>query len=170
MKFLHINDSRSDVALFNKYVAEGKDVFVLIFMVGCGPCKDTIPKWKHLETVLKKEYAHNNNVVIADINKDLSSFIKNIGAIEGFPTMKYIGNKGKTVETYESSQIPVKDRSTNSFIQWIETKINRAITKQRGGAKRSLKKRRSLKPRSTRRNKPKMKDITHNTIGGSILL
>jgi thiol-disulfide isomerase/thioredoxin len=170
MKFLHINDSRSDVALFNKYVEEGKDVFVLIFMVGCGPCKETIPKWKHIETVLKKEYAHNDNVVIADINKDLSSFIKNIGAIEGFPTMKYIGNKGKTVETYESSQIPIKDRSTNSFIQWIETKINRAITKrrtQRGGTQRSgLKKIRS----TIRRNKRRLKDITPHKIGGSILL
>lgn len=169
MKFLHVNDSRSDVALFNKYVEEGKQVFVLIFMVGCGPCKDTIPKWKHIETVLKKEYAHNDNVVIADINKDLSSFIKNIGTIEGFPTMKYIGNKGKTVETYESSNIPVKDRSTNSFIQWIETKINRVMNRQskhRGRAKRSFKKR-NWKKRSTRRN---MKDITQYKIGGSILL
>jgi len=165
------------VALFNKYVEEGKHVFVLIFMVGCSPCKENIPKWKHIETVLKKRYANEDNVVIADINKDLSSFIKHIGAIEGFPTMKYIGNKGQTVETYESSQIPEKDRSTDSFIQWIETKMNRVITPdktkrhQRGGVKRSKVKRVGInKSHSTRRNKRKFKDISHHTIGGSILL
>lgn len=127
MKFLHIDNSKSDVALFNKYIKEGKHVFALIFMEGCGPCNQTIPKWKHIETVLKKQYADNDNVVIADINKDLSSFIKNIGPIEAFPTMKYIGNNGNKIETYEESNIPVKDRSTDSFIKWIETKINRFI-------------------------------------------
>ena len=127
MKFLHIDNSKSDIEQFNKYVEQGKHVFVLIFMVGCGPCSQTIPKWKQIENVLKKQYAHNDNVVVADINKDMSTFIKHIGAIEGFPTMKYIGNKGEKVETYEKSQIPVKDRSTDSFIKWIETKIDRVV-------------------------------------------
>ena len=127
MKFLHIDNSKSDVEQFNKYVEQGKHVFVLIFMVGCGPCSQTIPKWKHIENVLKKQYANNDNIVIADINKDMSTFIKHIGAIEGFPTMKYIGNKGEKVETYEESKIPVKDRSTDSFIKWIETKIDRVV-------------------------------------------
>ena len=127
MRFLHIDNSKSDIEQFNKYVEEGKHVFVLIFMVGCGPCSQTIPKWKHLESVLKKQYAHDDNIVIADINKDMSSFIKHIGAIEGYPTMKYIGNKGGNVETYEQSKVPVKDRSTDSFIKWVETKINKIV-------------------------------------------
>ena len=127
MRFLHIDNSKSDIEQFNKYVEEGKHVFVLIFMVGCGPCSQTIPKWKHLESVLKKQYAHDDNIVIADINKDMSSFIKHIGAIEGYPTMKYIGNKGGKVETYEESKVPVKDRSTDSFINWVETKINKIV-------------------------------------------
>lgn len=127
MRFLHIDNSKSDIEQFNKYVEEGKHVFVLIFMVGCGPCSQTIPKWKQLESVLKKQYAHDDNIVIADINKDMSSFIKHIGAIEGYPTMKYIGNKGGKVETYEQSKVPVKDRSTDSFIKWVETKINKIV-------------------------------------------
>lgn len=158
MKFLHIDNSKSDIDLFNKYVAEGKQVFALIFMEGCKPCNDTIPKWKHLEKVLKKQYAHNDNVVIADINKNLASFIKNFGTIEGFPTMKYLGNRGKLVETYEQSNIPIKDRSTNSFIKWVETKMNRFVAakhvsprtikrRQRGG---SLKRRTKI---TTRRRK-----------------
>jgi hypothetical protein len=127
MKFLHIDNSKTDIAQFNKYVEEGKHVFVLIFMVGCSPCSKTIPKWKHIESVLKKQYANNDDVVIADINKELSSFIKHIGAIEGYPTMKYIGNKGKKIELYEESKVAVKDRSTGSFIKWIETKIDRVV-------------------------------------------
>lgn len=127
MRFLHIDNSKSDIEQFNKYIEEGKHVFVLIFMVGCGPCSQTIPKWKQLESVLKKQYAHDDNIVIADINKDMSSFIKHIGAIEGYPTMKYIGNKGGKVETYEQSKVPVKDRSTDSFIKWVETKINKIV-------------------------------------------
>ncbi len=127
MKFLHIDNSKSDIEQFNKYVEQGKHVFVLIFMVGCGPCSETIPKWKHIETLLKKKYGTNDDIVVADINKDMSSFIKHIGAIEGYPTMKYIGNKGGKVEPYESSKIPVKDRSTESFIKWIETKIDGVV-------------------------------------------
>ena len=127
MKFLHIDNSKSDIEQFNKYVEQGKHVFVLIFMVGCGPCSETIPKWKHIETVLKNKYGTNDDIVVADINKDMSSFIKHIGAIEGYPTMKYIGNKGGKVEPYESSKIPVKDRSTESFIKWIETKIDGVV-------------------------------------------
>jgi len=132
MKFIHIDNSKSDIEVFNKYVAEGKHVFVLIFMVGCGPCMQTIPKWKQLENDLKKKYAHDDNVVIADINKEMSSFIKHIGAIEGYPTMKYIGNKGNKVETYEESVIPIKDRSTESFIKWVETKISKIVGKTQG--------------------------------------
>ena len=132
MKFIHIDNSKSDIEVFNKYVAEGKHVFVLIFMVGCGPCMQTIPKWKQLENDLKKKYAHDDSVVIADINKEMSSFIKHIGAIEGYPTMKYIGNKGNKVETYEESVIPVKDRSTESFIKWVETKISKIVGKTQG--------------------------------------
>ena len=136
MKFLHIDNSKSDIEQFNKYVEQGKHVFVLIFMVGCEPCSRTIPKWKHIENVLKKQYAHNDNVVVADINKDMSAFIKHIGAIEGFPTMKYIGNKGQKVETYEESKISTKDRSTDSFIKWIETKIDRVVLSSHTNVKR----------------------------------
>jgi hypothetical protein len=36
--------------------------------------------------------------------------------------MKYIGNHGKTIENYE------QDRSIDSFINWIESKINVVVS------------------------------------------
>jgi translation initiation factor 2B subunit (eIF-2B alpha/beta/delta family) len=42
--------------------------------------------------------------------------------------MKYIGTYGKTIESYEESSIKKKDRSINSFINWIESKINKVIS------------------------------------------
>jgi hypothetical protein len=38
--------------------------------------------------------------------------------------MKYISNYGKKVEPYEKSSINRKDRSLDSFVNWIETNIN----------------------------------------------
>lgn len=155
MIFLHINDSMKDIELFNKYVHEGKHIFVLIFMEGCGPCEETKPKWKQIENQLSKQYQNNNDIVVADINKNLLEFIKIVGSIEGFPTMKYIHKKGSEMETYEESAIITKDRSTSSFIQWIENKIKRvSVDKQKGGKRRkSRKMRKSKKMRKTRKYK-----------------
>lgn len=154
MIFLHINDSMKDIDLFNKYVQEGKHVFVLIFMEGCGPCEETKPKWKQLETQLSKQYKNNNDVVVADINKKLLNFIQIVGSVEGFPTMKYIHKKGAKMETYEESKIITKDRSTSSFVQWIENKIkNVSLGKQKGGRKKSKKNRKmkNIRRRKTRK-------------------
>jgi thiol-disulfide isomerase/thioredoxin len=151
MIFLHINDSMKDIELFNKYVQEGKHVFVLIFMEGCGPCEETKPKWKQIETQLSKQYKNNNDIVVADINKNLLEFIQIVGSIEGFPTMKYIHKKGAKMETYEESNITTKDRSTSSFIQWIENKVKHvSVDKQKGGKRKS---RKSKKMRKTRKYK-----------------
>jgi thiol-disulfide isomerase/thioredoxin len=106
----------------------GKHVFILIYMEGCGPCNATRPEWSKMAHTLQKQYSKNKDIVIIDINKDLLSSIKSVGSINGFPTMKYITNKGYTVENYEDSSINKKDRSTDSFINWIESKINTIIS------------------------------------------
>lgn len=100
-----------------------KHIFVLIYMEGCGPCNATRPEWAKMTQTLQKQYAKNNNVAIVDVNKDLLPLIKGIGNVDGFPTMKYITNNGKTVESYEDSSVNMKDRSADSFINWIESKI-----------------------------------------------
>jgi thiol-disulfide isomerase/thioredoxin len=122
MHVLHI-DSKKDVGKVDKLVNQGKDVFILVYMKGCGPCNATRPEWEQLETVLKDQYAKNDKLVIIDVNKDYLSSIKHIGKVDGFPTIKYIGKRGTIVEPYEKGE-----RSVSSFITWIESKINNVIS------------------------------------------
>jgi hypothetical protein len=123
MHILHI-DSEEEANKIDKMIEQGNDVFILVYMEGCGPCNATRPEWGKIESALKDQYKANDALVVIDVNKDYLSSIKNIGDVDGFPTMKYIGDNGKTIELYESSFIKKKDRSANSFINWIESKIN----------------------------------------------
>lgn len=152
MKFLHI-DNEAGVKEVNKAINNGKHVFILAHMETCGHCVEVLPKWKHLENVLAKKYANNDRIYVVDIKSNVASNVTKIGSIEGYPTMKYIGNKGKTVEPYEECRIPVKDRSTDSFIAWIENKTNHAVS-QKGGTRRKTR-------RTTRRNKQKRTNRTN---------
>lgn len=127
MIILHAN-SEKDVEKIDKLVKNGKNVFILVFMEGCGPCNATRPEWAKLEDALKHQYSKNDKLAIIDVNKDYLSGIKSLGNVEGFPTIKYIGNYGKTVEPYENSSIKKKDRSVDSFINWIEYKINDMVS------------------------------------------
>lgn len=95
------------------------NVFVLIWMEGCGPCNATKPEWFKLESALQNN--NDDELVILDVNQDMLSDIKGLGNIEGFPTLKYFSNKGKQVQNYEDSSIRDKDRSVDSFINWIES-------------------------------------------------
>ena len=123
MIVLHI-ETEKDAFMVDKLIKQGSDVFILVYMKGCGPCNATRPEWEKIEPTLKSQYANNNKLVVIDINKDYIDKIKHIGSIDGFPTMKYISNYGKKVEPYETSTITTKDRSLDSFINWIETNIN----------------------------------------------
>ena len=104
-------------------IKQKKHVFIIIYMEGCGPCNATRPEWSKMAHTLQKQYANNKDIVIIDLNKDLLPFVKNVGNVSGFPTMKYITNKGHSVESYEDSGIKNKDRSADSFINWVESKI-----------------------------------------------
>lgn len=100
-----------------------KHIFVLIYMDGCGPCNATRPEWAKMSHTLQKQYVGRKDVAIIDVNKNVMPFIKNLGSVNGFPTMKYITDQGKTVESYEDSSVKSKDRSVDSFINWIESKL-----------------------------------------------
>ena len=152
MHVLHIN-SATNVDKIDKFIDQGSDVFILVYMEGCGPCNATRPEWAKLESALKEQYAKNNNLVIVDINKDYLSHVKHIGNVDGFPTLKYIGNYGKTVESYENSSINKKDRSINSFINWVESKINTVVSTTPTSSAKNVYKRISKKNNKSKHSK-----------------
>ena len=121
MLFLHISKAAGNSALLDKYVNEGKCVFVLIYMDGCGPCEATRPEWAKLKHTLSAKYKNNNNVVIADVNSDaLDASIKHIQNIKGFPTMRIICKRGQLKEDFEEGKHLNKARTADAFIEWIE--------------------------------------------------
>jgi thiol-disulfide isomerase/thioredoxin len=158
MIFLHINPTTKNTKKFNKYVSEGKHIFVLFYLEGCGPCNATRPEWKKIKNVLNMKYKHNNNVVIADVDQALMREIKYLtNEPKGFPSMVYISGKGTINENYEDCNINRKDRTVDSFIEWIESKVkmqkmrqmhqmhqNYRHNKTQKGGKWSLKYKRSI--------------------------
>lgn len=155
MKFLHIDPTTKNTKMFNEYVEQGKHIFVIFYLEGCGPCNATRPEWKKIENVLKDKYEKNDNLVIADVDQELLKEIKYLTTQpKGFPTLRYISDKGKTSEDYEDCsdlKDDEKDRKVDSLVKWINSKMS----KQKGGKKRSNKRsnkrRRTNKRRTNRR-------------------
>ena len=118
MEFLHINSSNSNANPFDKIVNDGKHVFVLIYMEGCGPCNATRPEWSKIKNILgqPQQKIKYPGVVIADVDQIACNNIKHISGLSGFPTMRYISDRGNVVENYDD------DRSIDSFIKWIDSK------------------------------------------------
>jgi len=140
---------------FNNQVGKGKHIFLFLYMDNCGPCNLTKPKWDEIEKKLKEQQLNNNDIVIAKINQKLFNDLKNIGKEPmGFPSLRYINSK-KTpnfIEEYEDSSIENKDRTSESFANWIETKMeephyktHKNIKKQMGGSTRKNRKKRGGK-------------------------
>jgi hypothetical protein len=97
--------------------------FILIFMEGCGPCNATRPEWKKMENVLNKYFLNRNDIIIASIDHQLAESLKNMTSKPAsFPTMRFITNSGKNVENYEDSKINNKDRTIDSFVEWVQLK------------------------------------------------
>ena len=130
MLFLHITASLKNAHLLNQYVAQGKHVFALVYMEGCGPCIATRPEWAKLKSTLEDKYKGNDNVVIADINSDALNEIRDIKDVQGFPTIMYICNKGHTKEEFEKGKQLNKSRSVDAFVEWIELNMPKAAPVQ----------------------------------------
>jgi thiol-disulfide isomerase/thioredoxin len=142
MVFLHINketvdkfkdDKKNVVTQLNNFL-HNKKVFLLIYMEGCGPCNMVRPEWKKLENVLKDR----QDIVIVDIDKNYVHKFPSISSPNSFPTIRYITNKGKTLENYEDSDIKRKDRSVDSFVEWINTKLKEKNKKNNKTHKNSI--------------------------------
>ena len=148
MIFLHINSKTNNAALFNQYVEQGKHIFILFYMEGCGPCNMTRPEWKKIENILSSK-DKNNNIVVVDIDQEVLEELKYLQSKPmGFPTMRYIANKGKTSEDYNG------ERNIDAFMKWIQSKSSTFSTfKKSGGKNNSTLKKSYAKRRGKRRGK-----------------
>lgn len=109
------------------------------------PCNATRPEWKKLEHVLAHKHKNNDNIVIVDVDQDVLKSLKYIrNQPKGFPTMQHIRNKGHHSEDYEDSDISKKDRTIDSFVEWIEHHVKKHGSHNMRGGKWSLKYKRSI--------------------------
>lgn len=145
MVYLEINKKNHNkgtpnlIEKLNKHLSnKDNKSFILIFMEGCGPCNSTRPEWSKLRNILSKNL---NNIGIFSIDKDLVGKVSKLKEANSFPTIRYITNSGNTVENYEDSEISKKDRTIDSFVEWIKSKSgNSNITKSENHKTKSFKK------------------------------
>ena len=116
---------------------KGQHCFVLIYLVGCGPCNMTKPGWKKVA----REYNYhddNKGIVMVHIdqtNLDKINPIVGNYNISGFPTMLYV-HKNKVIP-YENSNIKNKNRTAESFKEWINSYLGNGNSQSNSHSTRS---------------------------------
>ena len=146
MKILHIDPTTKNTKLFNEYVEQGKNIFVIFYLEGCGPCNATRPEWKKISSVLKKDITKNENILVVDIDKNLLGKVKNMGSEpKGFPTIRFISKNGKISEDFEDCELSeeYKNRTIDSFVKWIKFKLNKTESTTQSHHKQSNKQRKT---------------------------
>jgi len=112
MNFLDVKDEET-LQKLTKYYKDGVNVFVLIYMNGCGPCEQTKPEWSQLKN---KKW---ENSIIAQIDKDVLPEYGSIFSLEkisGFPTIRHY-SKGKEEDYNEP------ERNAELFEKWIDYQL-----------------------------------------------
>jgi thiol-disulfide isomerase/thioredoxin len=119
-----VSGNETKISELDDYIGKKNNkIFLLIFMEGCGPCNATRPEWKKMENVLNKDYLNREDVIIASVDNQLAEGLKHLKSKPAsFPTMRFITNSGEEVENYEDSNISNKDRTIDSFVEWIKHK------------------------------------------------
>lgn len=148
MVFLYINqknyknDGKNLVEELDKLMGKKENkIFLLIFMEGCGPCAATRPEWAKLKNVLPDDFLNRDDIVVASIDHELCEQLKNLKSKPpSFPTMRFITGGGDDVENYEDSKVENKDRTVDSFVEWIKMKSSKT-----GGRRRKTRKLRNKK-------------------------
>jgi len=128
MVFLHIdkknciNGKCNMVSTLDHYIANKKNkVFILIFMEGCGPCNATRPEWSKIKNVLSSSFLNRKDIIIVSIDHEIAEKLKNLKTQPAsFPTMRFL--QDNISENYEDSNISTKDRTIDSFVEWIKVK------------------------------------------------
>jgi hypothetical protein len=140
------NDPQQDIDMLNREVDDGKHIFLFTYLDNCGPCNQTKPKWDSMKNKIK----NNNDVVVVRLNSKLFPLLKKMGSEPaGYPSIRYVNQNG--VEEYEDCiGSGVKDRSTESFLKWIQHKTGSSSHKKRPRSKSA---RRHKRTRSQRGGK-----------------
>ncbi len=131
----HASGNPNLIEQLNKHLANNDNkVFILFYMEGCGPCNATRPEWSKLKNVLSNDFLKKREICIVAIDHELVDKLNNIGSEpNSFPTIRYITKEGNVNEDYEDSNISKKDRTIDSFIEWIKLKSGeKNITKSEG--------------------------------------
>ena len=126
-KKYEVND-KNQVDKVKELLKDRKHVFVLIRRDGCPPCESTKPEWEEMSNIINADdnkYSKDELVVINFNEICLPDIKDEFGEVIGFPTMKYISKVNDIIESYEDSSIPVKDRKSQSFIDWIDSKLSK---------------------------------------------
>jgi hypothetical protein len=112
------NDPQQDIDMLNSKLDDGKHIFLFTYLDGCGPCNQTKPKWDSMKDKIKNK----NDLVVVRLNSKLFPLLKKMGSEPaGYPSIRYVNKNG--VEEYEDcTGSGVKDRSTESFLKWIQHK------------------------------------------------
>lgn len=152
MVFLDIkNDQRASklIKKLNHHLGKKNSAtFILFYMEGCGPCNATRPEWHKLKNVVPD----HPDMSIVSIDHTLSKKVKDVEEPSSFPTIRFM--KGGKSETYEDSPVPdTKDRSIDSFVEWIKSKISLSNYKKQTNDKNEQNIRKQNGGRTQRRRK-----------------
>jgi thiol-disulfide isomerase/thioredoxin len=155
MKIIHIYQKKSDnndnnSELSNKIneikssIKNQTPIFMLLHSENCGHCIKMLPNWRQLKHSDEIKEKRNHPFLIVDIEHKMIEKLKDeelnedlkLDNIVGYPTIIQI-HKGK-IEPYEESDISLKDRSTDSFIEWIESKLEEHNIKEKNTTTETL--------------------------------
>jgi hypothetical protein len=116
MLFLDVNENEMDnVERLQEMIDKKKNVFVLVYMIGCTPCKQTLPEWNKLKICKElKQYENNDDIIVANVEQSMCEKMHHteLENIMSFPTIKHI--KHNDVHNYNN------ERSTSAFSKWIK--------------------------------------------------
>ena len=118
MKFNSYDASSSQLDNLISDINSNDELFILVYMDGCGPCNRMKPSWYNLESQLKEQYQNRNDIAIIDVERTHLPKINELQDVEGFPTIKYMNKKKGKNELYDGQ------RTTDELIKWIEQNID----------------------------------------------
>lgn len=121
MLFLDVNENDIDNAgRLQEMIDNKKNVFVLVYMIGCTPCKNTLPEWNKLKGCKELEqFKNNDDIIVANVEQSMCEKMhhKDLENINTFPTIKHI--QYNDVHDYND------ERSTSAFSKWIKSLIKK---------------------------------------------